>query len=65
MRQSQVRDDVDVMVDQLLADPSQAETVKNALRARLTDKVAQLKRESTPRPVADDSDEDFWDNVPI
>ena len=64
------RDDVDHLIDQLMADPSAAEQVKKILRHKIAspDVVAVAPRPITPKEtdVAVDEDvEDMWDNVPI
>lgn len=56
------QDDVDRLVDTLLAEPARAEDIKTQLRRRLrSDGAAHLKAVPT---VADDLD-DMWDNVPV
>lgn len=56
------QDDVDRLVDTLLAEPARAEDIKTMLRRRLRgDATTHLK--AVPSG-ADDLD-DMWDNVPV
>jgi len=68
------RDDIDSIVDGLLADPSRADDVKGALRARFSsvapDAVLTHIRAVDPalpvRSSAVTTDEDdLWENVPV
>lgn len=66
MRQANREDDVDTMVDSLLADPNRADDIKSMLRQRLAeDGVVPLR--SVPKAVSAISDDldDMWDNVPV
>lgn len=56
------QDDVDRLVDTLLAEPDRADDIKNLLRNRLgVERVVHLK---AVRSVSEDLD-DMWDNVPV
>lgn len=61
--------DVDAIVDAVLADPSRAEDAKALLTRKLEapDVVRVAVPKTTPNPtrVAEDADDDMWDNVPI
>lgn len=59
-------DDVDRIVDSLLADPDRAEDVKSLLRRRLMDPgPVRFKPVVIPRSQASEDVEDMWDNVPV
>ncbi|SFP72797.1 hypothetical protein [Tranquillimonas alkanivorans] len=57
------RDEIDRLIDLVLAQPARAEEVKAVLRARLSG-APTLRLVAAPdaEPEADD---DTWDNVPI
>lgn len=56
------QDDVDRIVDTLLAEPARADDIKTLLRHRLgMDRVVHLKSAVN---ASDDLD-DMWDNVPV
>ena len=63
-------DDVDALVEALVAHPERADDVKALLRRKLAapDVVRVLMPEKaitdTPKDI-DDSEDDLWDNVPI
>lgn len=53
------QDELDRLVDTLAADPSRAEAVKLALRARL------VQPHQPVRSRVEHDVEDMWDNVPV
>ena len=66
------RDDVDHLIDSLVANPSSAEDVKTLLRHKMaapdvvTVAPSTLKRPCEATAVDEDEDvDDLWDNVPI
>jgi hypothetical protein len=68
------REEIDSIVDGLLADPSRADDVKGALRARFSsvapDAVLAHIRAVDPvmpvrSPAATTDDDDLWENVPV
>ena len=62
------RDDIDRIVDALLANPDQISDIKTLLRHKLsapeTVHVARPAAVPVPADLAEDVD-DFWDNVPV
>lgn len=64
---SATTDDIDRIVDGLLADPSRADDVKGALRSRLAAGAATPVRtlEKAPRTRPSHDEDDMWENVPI
>jgi hypothetical protein len=68
MPKSHVRidDDVDRIVDALVADPTRAEDLKSVLRSKLV--APDAVRVALPFravSVASEEAEDMWDNVPV
>lgn len=65
----ETNDDVDLLVDTLIADPGRADDVKAALKRRITrPQVVDLRRavrEASPKAVDEDDVADLWDNVPV
>ncbi|MDJ1016977.1 MAG: hypothetical protein QNJ35_10730 [Paracoccaceae bacterium] len=65
----EARDDVDVIIDTLLAEPERAEDLKTMLRHKMAAPevvaVAHAKPVSKPDIDAQDDVEDLWDNVPV
>ena len=61
-KKPECEDDVDRLIDKLLAEPDRVEDIKSKLRRSLgKDRVVSL------RPVSSASDDvdDMWDNVPV
>lgn len=61
---NRTRDDIDVIVDRILARPDRADELKAALRNRMRNR----KSYSRERPITTANShetEAFWDNVPI
>lgn len=70
MSQPQRRDEIDLFVDDLLANPDRAEELKGKLRQTFgdadADRVAPEKRRAQLRLLTLCNDaEGFWDNVPV
>lgn len=64
MSQAKRRDEIDVIVDDILARPDRAEELKRLLRDRLGQPANVQKARF--RVVASNSDPDsLWDNVPV
>lgn len=62
MRQASRKDDVDTLVDTLLAEPDRADDIKSMLRHKLDMAgIVHLK----PVPASTDDLDDMWDNVPV
>ncbi|MXQ06772.1 hypothetical protein GQ651_02820 [Alphaproteobacteria bacterium GH1-50] len=63
------RDDVDHLIDRLLADPGTVEDVKTLLRHKMSAPdviaVAPVCARSLQADRAEEDVEDMWDNVPI
>ena len=64
------RDDVDVIIDTLLAEPERAEDLKTMLRHKMAapevGAVAHAKPVAAPPEIDTQDDvEDLWDNVPV
>lgn len=61
--------DVAAIVDSVLADPARAEDAKALLTRKLEApdvvRVAVSRATLNPTSVADDADDDMWDNVPV
>ncbi|MBT8458097.1 MAG: hypothetical protein HKP37_01145 [Boseongicola sp.] len=61
--------DVAAIVDAVLADPTRAEDAKALLTSKLDApsvvRVAVPKTTPNPKRVAQDADDDMWDNVPV
>lgn len=66
MNQVDRRDEIDLFVDQLLADPARAEELKGKLRDRLGGPETPARRRARLRliPVCGDA-EGLWNNVPV
>lgn len=61
------RDDIDRIVDDLLADPTRADDIKGELRRRLVGGAPALHAvasRTATTPTASDED-DFWENMPV
>ena len=60
-------DDVDALVEALVADPSRAEDVKALLRERLAMPSADRPTSASVIALVRDSayEDDLWDNVPV
>ncbi|MEO1579512.1 MAG: hypothetical protein AAFS05_12650 [Pseudomonadota bacterium] len=57
-------DDIDRLVEEVAQNPERADTVKDALRARLAG--ANVHPMTPMRPTLEATDpDDYWDNVPI
>ena len=65
MQLHQKTDDIDKIVDTLLADPNSAEDVKDALRKRLLAKTTEPVEASRRDDDQHDDADDMWDNVPV
>lgn len=70
MSQPQRRDEIDLFVDDLLADPDRAEELKGKLRQTFgetaTDRTTPEKRRAQLRLLTLCNDaESLWDNVPL
>ncbi len=66
----QNQDEVDKIVDALVADPTRANDVKALLKRKIAapDIVTMVIPRATPSKVAvseDESEDDLWDNVPV
>ena len=63
------RDDVDHLIDRLLADPGTADDVKTLLRHKMSAPdvvaVAPVTSRRTRQTDTEDDLEDMWDNLPI
>lgn len=61
---TQDRDDIDRLVEEIARHPERADSIKDALRARLSgDASEQAPARSAPAEYGDL--DEFWDNVPI
>lgn len=59
-------DDVDQIVDTLLADPGRAEDIKTILRKKLNvQNVVGFSARRSASTMPTDDVEDMWDNVPV
>ncbi len=66
MSQAKRRDEIDVIVDDIIAKPERAEELKRLLRDRCMAPVAAAGRRAHLTVVHPGSDPDsLWDNVPI
>ncbi|MBT8418737.1 MAG: hypothetical protein KJO42_14975 [Silicimonas sp.] len=66
MRVRSTQDEVDRIVDTLLANPGHAEDIKSQLRRRLReDPVVRVVAANYSTPSIRDEVEDMWDNVPV
>lgn len=66
MNQAKRRDEIDVIVDDLLASPERAEELKVRLRDRLGAQGWESGRFARLRVVSNADDPDsLWDNVPV
>lgn len=60
------RDDVDRIVDALIAEPGQSEHFKSLIRSKMADPAAVVTPFRMTRRVASAEDiDDMWDNVPV
>ncbi|MCB2136170.1 MAG: hypothetical protein KDE08_09550 [Rhodobacteraceae bacterium] len=60
------RDDIDVIVDRILANPERANELKATLRTHIVKENTRPEIYRRPAPQAQMADADmFWDNVPI
>jgi len=58
-------DDIDRIVDALLANPASAGDIKTILRSKLSAPDIVHVVHAAPLPHGADDLEDFWDNVPV
>ncbi|WP_347310870.1 hypothetical protein [Defluviimonas sp. SAOS-178_SWC] len=66
MSQTQRRDEIDLFVDDLLANPERAEELKGQLRHKFGDAVSPEQRRAQLRLLTLCNDaEAMWDNVPV
>ena len=66
MSQTQRRDEIDLFVDNLLANPDSAEELKGRLRQTFGETATPEKRRAQLRLLTLCNDADnFWDNVPL
>jgi hypothetical protein len=66
MSLTQRRDEIDLFVDDLLANPNRAEELKGKLRETFGDAATPEKRRAQLRLLTLCSDADgLWDNVPL
>ncbi|MEI2807580.1 hypothetical protein [Albidovulum sp.] len=66
MGQTQRRDEIDLFVDDLLANPERAEELKGKLRETFGDKATPEQRRAQLRLLTLCNDADaLWDNVPL
>ncbi len=69
-KRHQTQDEVDDIVDALVADPTRASDVKALLKRKIAapDIVHMVAPRAAPAKAAgaeDDTEDDLWDNVPI
>jgi hypothetical protein len=64
MSQAHRRDDIDMIVDDILARPERAEELKRILRDRLGT-PANSRKAQFKVVVSNDDPDSLWDNVPV
>ncbi|WP_415183176.1 hypothetical protein [Phaeovulum sp.] len=66
MSQTNRRDEIDLFVDDLLANPARAEELKSKLRYSLGDPEAPAQRRARRHLITVCGDaESLWDNMPV
>ncbi|MDW4549955.1 hypothetical protein R5H32_11375 [Defluviimonas sp. D31] len=64
MSQAKRRDEIDLIVDDILAKPERAEELKRLLRDRLG-APAEIRQSRLRVVVSNDDPDSLWDNMPI